>query len=303
VLKGRLGIETARVPHADRHGCLWLRRGNLTVESGTLKFITAGTPDLPPGEYGIPFQTLSTIILEPGTTVSHDALRLLARHGTGLVVAGEDGVRSYASMPFGQDDSTLARQQVRLWSDEAQRLQVARRMYAWRLGEVLPSEDLTVLRGIEGARVKASYRLLAKQFGINWAGRRYDRDDPEAADRVNQAVNHASAALRGAAMVAVAATATIPQLGFIHEGSGEALCLDIADLYRESVCVPAAFRAVKQLETDGVDLVERYARRAAGRALQEQQVIPAMIDRIKALFAPTEASPGRAPTGGEPAAI
>lgn len=284
MLKGRLGLETARVPHADRHGCLWLRRGNLAVENGTLRFVTAGSPDLEPGDYGIPFQTVSTIILEPGTAVSHDALRPLARHGTGLVAVGEHGVRFYASMPFGQDDSALARQQVRLWANETSRLQVARRMYGWRLGEVLPSQDLTVLRGIEGARVKVIYRTLAKQFGIPWAGRRYDRDDPEATDRVNQAVNHASSALRAAATIAVAATSTIPQLGFIHEDSSHALCLDIADLYRESVCLPAAFRAVKQLEAEGTDPLERYARRAAGQALREQQVIPAMIDRLKALF-------------------
>jgi CRISPR-associated protein Cas1 len=205
-----------------------------------------------------------------------------------MIAAGEEGVRFYASMPFGQDDSSLARQQVRLWSNESSRLQVARRMFAWRLGEVLPSEDLTVLRGVEGARVKALYRTLAKQFGIKWAGRRYDRDDPEATDRVNQAVNHASAALRAAAMIAVAATATIPQLGFIHEDSSQALCLDIADLYRETVCLPAAFSAVKQLESDEGDSLERHARRAAARALQRQQVIPAMIDRIKALFTPPD---------------
>ena len=288
MLKGRLGLETARVPHADRHGCIWLRRGALTVENGTLRFGTAGNEDLPPGDYGIPFQTVSVIFLEPGATVSHDALRLLARHGTGLVVTGEDGVRFYASMPFGQDESALARQQVRAWSSSRQRAAVARRMYAWRLGEVLPSSDIAVLRGIEGARVKTLYRTLAQQYGVDWAGRRYDRDDPEGTDRVNQALNHGSAAVRAAAMIAVAATATVPQLGFIHEDSGNAFCLDIADLYRESVCLPAAFQAVKQFESNRSEPLERHARRCAGRALQEKQVIPAMIDRIKALFGSAE---------------
>jgi CRISPR-associated protein Cas1 len=284
VLKGRLGLETARVPHSDRHGCLWLRRGNLTVEDGTLRFRTAGSDDLAPGDYGIPFQTVSVIFLEPGSTVSHDALRLLARHGTGLVATGQEGVRFYASMPFGQDDSALAREQVRAWSDEEQRLHIARRMYGWRLGEVLPSADLNVLRGIEGARVKTLYRSLARQFGVNWAGRRYDRNDPEATNLVNQALNHGSAAIRAAAMIAVAATSTIPQLGFIHEDSGKAFCLDIADLYRESVCVPAAFRAVREFEKNANEPLERHARRCAGRALTEHQIIPSMIDRIKSLF-------------------
>ena len=30
MLRGRLGLETARIPHADRHGLLWLSRGALT---------------------------------------------------------------------------------------------------------------------------------------------------------------------------------------------------------------------------------------------------------------------------------
>jgi CRISPR-associated protein Cas1 len=290
MLKGRLGLETARVPHSDRHGCIWLRRGALTVENGTLRFATPGGAELPTGSYGVPFQTVSVILLEPGTTVSHDALRILARHGTGLVVTGEEGVRFYASMPFGQDESALAREQVRQWADASRRLLVARRMYGWRLGEVFPAAELDVLRGMEGARVKTLYRNLAQQHGVNWAGRRYDRDDPEATDRVNQALNHSSTAVRSAAMIAVAATSTVPQLGFIHEDSAYAFCLDLADLYRESVCLPAAFRAVKMFEDNRSEPLERYARRCSGRALRDEQVIPSMIDRIKALFGSTDDS-------------
>lgn len=296
MLKGRLGLETARIPHADRHGCIWLGRGVLSVEDGTLRFTTGGGRDLAPGSYGIPFQTISAIFLEPGTTVSHDALRILARQGTALVVTGEDGVRFYASLPAGRDESALARAQVRLWTDKEKRRTVARRMYARRLGEILPSADLNVLRGIEGARVRMLYRTLARQFGIQWAGRNYDRDDPNATDLVNQAVNHASAAIRAAAMIAVSATSTIPQLGFIHEDSANAFPLDIADLFRESVCLPAAFRAVKQFESDSAQPLERHARRWAGRSLHDGKVIPSMIDVIKDLLGEDEVptlSPGR----------
>lgn len=286
MLKGRLGLETARVPHADRHGCIWLQRGALYVADGTLRFEASGGGDLDRGDYALPFQTISAIILEPGTTVTHDALRLLARHGTALIASGEDGVRFYASMPFGADDSALARRQVTAWADKTgARLHIARRMYAWRLGELLPSSDIAVLRGIEGARVKSLYRTLAQQHGIEWAGRRYDRDDPDAADLVNQALNHATTALKAAAMIAVAATSTIPQLGFVHEDSSMSFCLDVADLFREQVALPAAFRAVKEFEQRPNAPLERIARRQAGRALHDAKVIPAMIDRIKALFA------------------
>lgn len=286
VLKGRLGLETARVPHADRHGLIWLARGRLYVENGTLRFATTGggAADLPMGDYAIPFQLLSCVVIEPGTTVSHDALRLLARHGTGLVVTGEGGVRLYASMPFGPDDSTIARRQTACWADPDRRVQIARRMYAWRLGEILPNADIAVLRGIEGARMKETYQRLAEQYGINWAGRRYDRADPEAADLPNQAINHAATAVEAAALVAVAATGAIPQLGFIHEDSGHSFALDIADLFRDSVTLPIAFGAVREARNQPGVPLERIARKLAGRMFRQKSLIPTMIDRIKELF-------------------
>lgn len=101
-LRGRLGLESARIPQSDRHGVMWLGRGNLVTEQGTLHFLTAGDGDLEAGDYSIPFQTVSCLVMQPGTTVTHDAVRLLAAHGTGLVFVGSGAVRFYASMPFGR---------------------------------------------------------------------------------------------------------------------------------------------------------------------------------------------------------
>ena len=286
MLKGRLGLETARVPHSDRNGLLWLGRGRVQVEDGTLHFLTKGAGDLPAGDYAIPYQMVSCILLEPGTAITHDALRLLARHGTGLVAAGEAGTRMYASMPFGPDDSALARRQVRLWADaEGDRIRIARRMYAWRLGEVFPRSEIAVLRGMEGARVKETYKSLAQQYGVTWRGRRYDRKDPEGADIVNQAINHAATAVRAASMVAVASTGTVPQLGFIHEDSGISFCLDMADLFRDAVTLPVAFGAARQAIRDGDrGRIEREVRRLAGKTFRQKALIPSMIDKIKELF-------------------
>ncbi len=285
MLKGRLGLETSRIPHADRAGLLYLARGQLVARDGTLAFLRNGEPDevLRPGEYGIPVQGISMILLGPGSMVSHDALRLLARANTALAAVGEDGVRCYTAPPLLPDRSALARRQAMAWADPVKRLDLARRMYAWRLGEVLPHRDITILRGIEGARMKETYRLAAQKAGIRWDGRRYDRAAPGAADLANQALNHASSAVEAAAAIAVTATAAIPQLGFIHEDPGQSFVLDIADLFRDSVTIPCAFRAAKAAGT-GRDGVERLARRETGRALESGSVIPAMIERIKALF-------------------
>ncbi len=285
MLKGRLGLHTARIPQADRHGLLWLERGKLYVEEGTLAFVTAGSDSLEQGRYQIPYQAISNILLAPGSTVSHDAFRLLASHGTGLLIVGSGGVRFYAaSAPFGADRSELARRQTRLWADEDRRIEVARRMYAIRLGETLPHQDLDALRGVEGHRMKILYKRLARKHGVQWSGRRYDRSSPQSDDLPNTAINHASSAVRAAAMVAVAATATIPQLGFIHEASAQAFVLDIADLFRVNVTLTVAFRAVKRHERQGWEDIERTTRRLTGRTLREQEVIPQMIDNIKELL-------------------
>lgn len=287
MLKGRLGLETSRVPHADRAGCLYLARGALVARDGSLAF-TQGTPTLADalseGEYGIPLQGVSIILLGPGSTVSHDALRLLAYARTALAAVGEDGVRMYTAPPIIPDRSGLARLQARIWADEDLRLMTARRMYAQRLGEVLPHRDLNVLRGIEGARMKQTYAIWAERIGIDWQGRRYDRSDPTAADLPNQALNHAASAVEAAASIAVCATATIPQLGFIHEDPGQSFVPDVADLFRDQLTIPCAFRAARQVTDHPSENIERVTRRLTGNVLASEKVISEMIERIKALI-------------------
>ena len=290
MLKGRLGLALARMPHADRHGLLWLDRGELCVADGCLNFARGkGNPN--PTFDQIPHQAVSMILLGPGSSVTHDALRLLARHGTLLAAVGADGVRSYTAPPLMPDQSDVARRQAELWSNPRRRISVARHMYAVRLGEVLPHRDITTLRGIEGSRVKATYRLMAQRFGVEWNGRHFDRANPQADDLPNQAINHAATAVQAAAAIAVQAVAAIPQLGFIHEASGQAFVLDIADLYRDHITLSIAFSAVKQSEATG-EVMDRVVRREAARVFRKESVIPSMIDRIKQILRMDEVKHG-----------
>jgi len=281
---GRLGLAQARIPHADRHGLLWLVFGNLTVEDGTLHFRAAKSEEMDAGDYAIPYQGLSMILLGPGTTVSHDALRLLARHGTLLAAVGEGGVKFYTAPPMGAGRSAVARAHARAWADERERKDVARHMYAFRFGTILPHKDVTVLRGIEGARMKESYRLVAEQQGIEWKGRHYDRDNPHAADIPNQAINHAATFVESAADLAVAAVGALPPLGFIHEESSNAFTLDVADMFRVETVLPLAFSVAKRAIADPNLLLERELRKEAARLFRKQRLIPKMIDRIKELL-------------------
>lgn len=230
-----------------------------------------------------PHKTLF-ILLGPGSTVSHDALRLLARHGTLMAAVGEGGVKLYTAPPMGQHHSDIARAHAYLWADDKARLEVARRMYAFRFGRILPHRDIAVLRGIEGGRMKKSYQILAEEHGVPWQGRRYDRQNPTAADIPNQAINHAATFTEAAADIAVAAVGALPPLGFIHEESSNAFTLDIADLYRTEVSLPLAFSVARKAMDNPRILLEREIRKEAARQFRKQKLIPEMIDRIKELL-------------------
>ena len=111
------------------------------------------------------------ILLGPGSTVSHDALRLMARHGTALVAVGEDGVRCYTAPPLLPDTSDIARRQMRAWADsQDSRITIARKMYALRLGEVLPHQSLDALRGVEGAPHEADLQEPSPKVWDHMAG-------------------------------------------------------------------------------------------------------------------------------------
>src|SRR5690348_8581004 len=94
-LIARLGLDRARIPHSDRHGLLWLAMGELHVDAGCLRFRTSGFDGFAAGDYALPHQSVSAILLGPGGSVTQDALRIMARHGTCLVAVGESGVRAY----------------------------------------------------------------------------------------------------------------------------------------------------------------------------------------------------------------
>ncbi|SDO20375.1 CRISPR-associated protein, Cas1 family [Filomicrobium insigne] len=284
MLLGRLGLDKARIPHSDRHGLIFLDRGRLEVEDGCLRFMTAGGGMLDAGDYQIPHQSVSIVLLGPGSSVTHDALRILAAHGCALAAIGNDGVRFYTAPPLLPDTSALARRQVTLWASSQQRIAVARQMYAIRFGEEVKARTIEMLRGMEGARLKRLYELTAQKYGVPWHGRRYDRANPNATDVPNQAINHAASAVEAAAAIAVASTATIPQLGFVHEDSGQSFVLDIADLVRHDVTLPIAFGAAKQFMKNERENLERLVRTRAAEIFNREQVVARLIEHIKTLL-------------------
>ena len=221
-------------------------------------------------------------MLEPGARISHAAAALAGRVGCLLVWVGEAGVRLYsAGQPGGARTDRLLHQ-ARLALDPEARLKVVRKMYEMRFGEPAPQRrSVDQLRGIEGARVKRLYQLLAQQNGVNWKRRRYDPSDWQAADLPNRCLSQATACLYGLAEAAVLAAGYAPAIGFLHTGKPQSFVYDVADIYKFETVVPIAMRVAgaaqrgrKPAASDPVREVRRGCRDAFRKTGVLQRLIP-----------------------------
>lgn len=194
------------------------------------------------GTVRIPAAAISTLLLGPGTNLTHRAIELIGDAGVGIVWVGENGVRFYASgRPLTHRSHLLVRQ-AELVSNQRLHLQVVRKMYQIRF----PDEDtsgLTTqqLRGREGSRVRKAYKAASEKWGIEWNGRNYDPNNFSGGDSVNQALSAGNACLYGLAHAVITALGCSPGLGFIHVGHECSFVYDIADLYKAEITIPIAF--------------------------------------------------------------
>ena len=161
------------IPIKDRTAMVFVAMGRIDVRDGAFCVVDDNGERML-----IPVGSVVCIMLEPGTRVSHAAIKLAAQVGTLLIWVGEAGVRLYAAGQPGGARSDKLLYQAKLALDDELRLKVVRKMFELRFGEPAPAKrSVDQLRGIEGARVRETYKLLAKQYGVKWEGRRYDPKD------------------------------------------------------------------------------------------------------------------------------
>ncbi|MGE4552223.1 MAG: type I-E CRISPR-associated endonuclease Cas1e [Desulfovibrionaceae bacterium] len=275
------------LPIKERTSVLFLERGRLDVLDGAFVLVDqAGV------RTHVPVGSVACLMLEPGTRVSHAAVALAARVGCLLVWVGEAGVRLYASGQPGGARSDKLLYQAALALDEQARLRVVRKMFEVRFGEPAPERrSVEQLRGVEGARVRAMYQMLARQFGVPWKGRRYDPKDWDAGDAANRCLSAATACLYGVTEAAVLAAGYAPAIGFVHSGKPLSFVYDIADLFKFETVAPQAFAVAKRPGADVEGEVRRRCRDAFRRTRLLQRIIPAIEDVLSAGGIPRPAEP------------
>lgn len=277
-------IPLKPIPEKDRMSMIFIGMGQIDVRDGAFVVID----DVNGERMHIPVGSVACLLLEPGTRVSHAAIKLAATVGTLLIWVGDAGVRLYSAGQPGGARSDKLLYQAQLALDEKLRLKVVRKMFELRFGEEPPSRrSIEQLRGMEGARVRKTYQLLAKQYGVKWNGRRYDPKQWDASDVANQCLSAATACLYGITEAAILAAGYAPAIGYLHTGKPLSFVYDIADIVKFDTVVPAAFRVAARNPA----MPEREVRIACRDAFKQSRILQRLIPMIEDVLAAGDIQP------------
>ena len=227
----------------------------------------------------VPAASLALLMLGPGTSITHAAIKAIADNNCTVVWSGDEGLRFYAVGAGGTRGTAGLLKQARLLSHPRSRLAVVRRMYQKRFPGGL-DENLTLqqVRGMEGIRVREAYAAASKATGVTWTGRNYKRGDWTAADPVNRALSTGNACLYGLVQAAICSTGYSPALGFIHTGKQLSFVYDIADLYKADLVIPTAFEVAAWRTSSIEQLMRTTCREKFQQARLMQRIIPDIVD-------------------------
>lgn len=288
-------IPVKPIPIKERSSILFIEKGQVDVLDGAFVLIDKNGVRMQ-----IPVGGLACIMLEPGIRISHAAVGLAARTGTLLIWCGEGGVRVYASGQPGGARTDRLLYQAKLALDEDARLKVVRKMYAMRFGEIPPAKrSVEQLRGIEGARVRKMYALIASRYGFDWSKRKYDVDDWQSGDVANRCLSTATSCLYGIVEAAVLAAGYSPGIGFIHSGKPLSFVYDMADIFKFETVVPLAFGIAK----GNPAVPERIVRYKCRDVFRESKILQKLIPTIHEVLEAGGLAPPNTPDYIQPIAI
>lgn len=245
----------------DKYPFLYLEHGRLEIDDSSIKWIDASNNVVP-----LPVATLNALLLGPGTTVTHDAVRTAAAANCAICWVGQDTLLFYAAGFLPTADTRNLKLQIALSADPKKSIEVARRMFARRFPDAdLKEKTLQEMMGMEGHRVRALYQLKAEHYQVGWKGRSFTPGKFEVSDLTNQILTSTNAALYGILCSATHALGYSPHVGFIHSGSPLPFVYDMADLYKAELCIDLAFALTR-------DLAGRYDKHKVAAAFRKRVI-------------------------------
>ncbi len=270
----------------DRWTPIYLEHGRLEVDDSSVKWI---------GANGllcrIPVATVSALLIGPGVTITHAAVKACAESNTPICWTGEESMRFYAFGLTPNHTNDMPRVHATAWADRKQRARIARMMFSMRFPDIyVENKSVKELRGMEGIRVRALYGEMGARYGVTWKGRNYDRRNWNLSDGINRALSASNASLYALCSAVITTLGYLPSLGFVHDAGTLPFVYDVADLYKHLTSIPAAFLAISRDPKDDGTLTRKILK----QKIEEERILQRMPKDLAKLFETTESDPQQA---------
>lgn len=239
-----LKVSRELIPQVkDKYPFIYLEHGRLEVDDSSVKWIDAKGYSI-----SIPCATVNTILLGPGTSITHAAVKNISEVNCTLCWVGSDSLLYYATGESPTANTYNLKRQLSLFSNPKKRIEIARRMFSYRFPDLdFSRKSLSEMMGMEGYRVKELYKSTAEKYGIEWEGRFFVPGKINLSNTTNKILTCCNVALYGILLSVVHALGYSPRIGFIHSGCPLPFVYDIADLYKTEISVDLAFSLTKKM--------------------------------------------------------
>lgn len=222
-------------------------------------------------EISIPHRNIAGLLLGPGTSITHKAAQKLRESNIcAMFVTGDGGSPLLWTAPDEYRPSEYCRAFLKIYYDDSVRDRAAQIFMSKRIemvkkywrkiihDNVIISELDVLCEGYlnsvkdkvgqallleEGRYTKQLYKLAAKAFNMQWDGRQHKG----LLDDTNARLNHGNYLAYGVSNIAIYVLGIPYSLSLIHGSTRKgALVFDVADLFKDAIILPAAFKAAKE---------------------------------------------------------
>ena len=112
---------------SDKYPFIYLERGRLEIDDSSIKWIDADG-----NRVRLPIATINALLLGPGTSVTHEAIKIASAANCAICWVGEDSLLFYASGVVPTSNTRNLQRQAWLSTDKDASLAVARAFFAKR---------------------------------------------------------------------------------------------------------------------------------------------------------------------------
>lgn len=227
----------------DKYPFLFIQHGRIEVDDMSIKFICADNKIVK-----IPCGVINCLILGPGTSITHEAIKILGIFNCHVFWMGDNMLRFYSVGISPTNHTKNIYKQINAFSKH--RLTIVKAMLKSRFhDENFENKTLNQLKGLEGIRVKKLYKELSEKYKISWKG----RDAGNISGFNNISITNQYLTLLNQFLYAYVTSVIIslgysPYIGFIHKGSTLPFTFDIADIFKKEITIEPAFYLSKEYD-------------------------------------------------------